>query len=1059
MKTALFSLVLLLAASSGLAQSTTGTSFWLGYMENLNLLFNDAPTFTIWVDADVTTDGTINVPATGLSIPFTAPGGSITAVDLPTAIWYSEGSELVENKGIQILTDEPVRVTGLHYRIFFTESSIVLPETELGIDYFISSYLDEQGDASSPTSFVVVSTSDSTVVEITPTALTQGLQPPGLPFTVVLNEGQNFQVKSLGELMGTRVRSLTGESIAVFSGAQQGNIGDCLGAADSHVWDQALPIDSWGTNYFFVPFLDQGGDEVRIMAAQDNTTVFLDCASFATLDAGEWVQVKLFGPTIVNADKPISLAHFASSADCTATGLGDPNLLMEWPLERRTRKARFIATNGPAPSIDYFTDHFFNIVTASGSEGLIELDGNPLGATFSPFPADPNWVYAQVEVAEGPHFLESDSLFYAYSYGFAQFDAYTHHLGYSEQEEVVFECLELLVDGVLCVDSTLSFSTTGNLPIQSYSWNLGPAGTSTDPMPSVTFTTPGTYTIELTATLEGGGQVLESLDVTIVDCPPDPCSGEPNIVIEASGNPCLELVTFSFTADSTFTSVNWDLGNGVTSTEFNPSAGYSVQGVYQITLTAFDALNCPYEATFDLVVPDCGDPCNTLTPPIITFEEPVCVGIPTIFFGEVDLSSPGNFPTFLEWVFSDGQTSSELNPEITFNTPGVYSVALVVEYSLGCAIETQFDFEVLADCGDPCVGLSEVLIFQDPNPACAGSLVSYFAQTDAVLVDYSWDFGNGDTSNDEIGTTVFDNPGNYFINLVATDTAGCVYEEEVLIFIQDCGPGPCDSLPPVTITTEGPLCVGDAITVFLETDASIEQFNWTLQGELLSNDAASFVFLADSVGSYEVSFFGIDGNTCPYSAQATLQVGECDEPCPEIDAVELTLEGSLCTDSLLVVTYSFERSLENILWNGPNLLSSSANQAIISAPLAGQFSVIFEATDSVGCFYQSVEEYLIEDCGLDEDCGLYFPNIFTPDGDGTNDGFRPLYACPPRDFFMQIYNRWGGLVYESRDPAQAWDGRLNGKPMPSDVYVYRVVYTQADGIEPTTTYGDITLVR
>ncbi|MBX2892170.1 MAG: gliding motility-associated C-terminal domain-containing protein [Saprospiraceae bacterium] len=69
-----------------------------------------------------------------------------------------------------------------------------------------------------------------------------------------------------------------------------------------------------------------------------------------------------------------------------------------------------------------------------------------------------------------------------------------------------------------------------------------------------------------------------------------------------------------------------------------------------------------------------------------------------------------------------------------------------------------------------------------------------------------------------------------------------------------------------------------------------------------------------------------------------------------------------------------------------------------------------------------------------------FPNAFTPNGDNVNDRFKPLFFCPVTTTLFRVYNRWGLMVFETNDPAAAWDGRVDGKDAPSDVYVWWVEY-------------------
>jgi gliding motility-associated-like protein len=98
------------------------------------------------------------------------------------------------------------------------------------------------------------------------------------------------------------------------------------------------------------------------------------------------------------------------------------------------------------------------------------------------------------------------------------------------------------------------------------------------------------------------------------------------------------------------------------------------------------------------------------------------------------------------------------------------------------------------------------------------------------------------------------------------------------------------------------------------------------------------------------------------------------------------------------------------------------------------------------------------------------PNAFTPNvngstrgngvpGSGTfNDVFMPIVKGA-EEYTMQIYDRWGNMIYETVDKNQGWDGYdRNGKLMPAGVYVYKLVIRLSNG-QRTTKVGDITLIR
>ncbi|MBA4240203.1 MAG: hypothetical protein C0448_05730 [Sphingobacteriaceae bacterium] len=89
---------------------------------------------------------------------------------------------------------------------------------------------------------------------------------------------------------------------------------------------------------------------------------------------------------------------------------------------------------------------------------------------------------------------------------------------------------------------------------------------------------------------------------------------------------------------------------------------------------------------------------------------------------------------------------------------------------------------------------------------------------------------------------------------------------------------------------------------------------------------------------------------------------------------------------------------------------------------------------------------------------VVFPTAFTPNGDGRNDILSPLGIRNVKTMTIEIWNRWGQLVYSSTDPTKGWDGNFNGTPAQTGVYAYRVYYTNAIN-EEKVIKGNVTLIR
>jgi gliding motility-associated-like protein len=118
---------------------------------------------------------------------------------------------------------------------------------------------------------------------------------------------------------------------------------------------------------------------------------------------------------------------------------------------------------------------------------------------------------------------------------------------------------------------------------------------------------------------------------------------------------------------------------------------------------------------------------------------------------------------------------------------------------------------------------------------------------------------------------------------------------------------------------------------------------------------------------------------------------------------------------------------------------------------------------NVICYDTAQQEVVALDGGF-----IKLPNAFTPNpngssggvpGNGTfNDVFLPI-TRGVQEFAMQIFDRWGNLIFESKDKNIGWDGYdRNGRLMPAGVYVYKLVLRLSDG-QRTTKLGDVTLIR
>jgi gliding motility-associated-like protein len=91
---------------------------------------------------------------------------------------------------------------------------------------------------------------------------------------------------------------------------------------------------------------------------------------------------------------------------------------------------------------------------------------------------------------------------------------------------------------------------------------------------------------------------------------------------------------------------------------------------------------------------------------------------------------------------------------------------------------------------------------------------------------------------------------------------------------------------------------------------------------------------------------------------------------------------------------------------------------------------------------------------------VFVPNVFSPNGDGVNDVFRPFFSSLPVEagYELLVFDRWGALVFETNDPLAAWDGRYLGELMANGVYVHTLRYQAKEGVIRAQN-GTVTLLK
>ena len=227
---------------------------------------------------------------------------------------------------------------------------------------------------------------------------------------------------------------------------------------------------------------------------------------------------------------------------------------------------------------------------------------------------------------------------------------------------------------------------------------------------------------------------------------------------------------------------SWDFGDGNTSDEQNPTHTYSTSGNYTVTLTVTDScsLTTDTDTTWAQVNPaleaDANGPYSGTICDAIQFTGSATGGIP---------------PYTYHWDFGDGNTSDEQNPTHQYTTPGNYTVVLTVTDDVG---HTDDDVtyasvvhpDVEADANGPYSG--------EP-----GTPIQFTGSASGGCPPYSWswDFGDGGSSNEQNPVHAYDTEGVYTVTLTVTDSNGDSDSDTTTATITS-------ETPPLVVDADGP---------------------------------------------------------------------------------------------------------------------------------------------------------------------------------------------------------------------------------------------------------------
>jgi len=473
------------------AQTHEGTEFWFGFMEHRDVGENS---MVAMITSKYNTTGTIKMPRSTWERSFSLQANQVQLIQLPRAA-ETLGSESISRNGIQITTAHPSSVYIHQYFEFRSEAAIVLPTASTGKSYYIMSYPGiNSGGEDYYSQFLIVSSTDSTVIDITPSTRTQRGRNDNNTFSIILDAGETYQVQAAsvdGDLTGTYFEAH--HYFAVFSAYEWTQVPRQCPLRDN-LLEQMYPINTWGRQFVSAPFKHNPYDVYRVLASEDNTTINIIIDDFEEVlvrDRGEFAEVRYGEPLLIQADKPVMVAKYMIGVQCTGYPIGDPSMVLLNSVSQTRDTLTFYSSR-----FQEIQENFVNVIVQSKDTSTVRLDGQSVlgrGARFRIIGGDPEFAYTTLEVSAGSHTLSSSGCgLAAIVYGYGDVESYAYSGG-ANFNNINPQSLPQNA----CASDTFLLDPGLSPDRYTVDWDLGDGSSASTPSVKHAYEQAGSYTITL----------------------------------------------------------------------------------------------------------------------------------------------------------------------------------------------------------------------------------------------------------------------------------------------------------------------------------------------------------------------------------------------------------------------------------------------------------------------------------------------------------------------------------------------------------------------------------
>jgi gliding motility-associated-like protein len=244
-------------------------------------------------------------------------------------------------------------------------------------------------------------------------------------------------------------------------------------------------------------------------------------------------------------------------------------------------------------------------------------------------------------------------------------------------------------------------------------------------------------------------------------------------------------------------------------------------------------------------------------------------------------------------------------------------------------------------------------------------------------------------------------------------------------------------------------CQTDVITFSHNGQHNVNQWTWTVNGtagSTLQTFTQSFSASSQNQVQLVVSN-GVCSDTYSTSIVLNNKV-----------TVAFELPESVCPEDTVTFINKSTGGIDFWQWTFGNGNTSNLQNPLTQIyPLTGTetlYTISLTAGNNLGCQATATKTLKVLSA-----CIIAVPSAFTPNNDGLNDYLYPLNAIKAENMSFKVFNRWGQLVFHSRDWRGQWDGKINGVMQATNVYIWTLDFTHKDTKQKYSLKGTTTLIR